>query len=66
MEKVLRIFLLISFSVLAVVTATVLYRHLEAFAYDAYVPRYIEVPVIVHRCATPPVEAACVATSTTP
>jgi hypothetical protein len=46
---VLRAFLYIALTVLAVVTAGALYRWMEAFSYDAFVPGVNEVPVFIRK-----------------
>lgn len=60
MEMMSRVFLLIA-SVLAVVFAVfVLYDALLKLGQEAYVPAYIEVPVIVEKWQEAPVEEASV------
>ena len=47
METVVRVFLMISVSVSCVVGARWLFQATERLAYEAYVPTYVEVPVLI-------------------
>ena len=56
MEKGMRLFLLGAQITFFVFFCVAIYVWLQGYSYEAYVPRYVEVPEVVYKCEAPPEE----------